>query len=219
MDLSIHPKLKEKAGNVYIGAIQCSVKVTPHEEELWKEIALLLNRLTSEVALDTVAQISEIRGIREAYKALGKEPGRYRSSSEALLRRTLQGKGLYQVNTVVDINNLVSLETHYPVCSFDRAMIYPPVTFTIGEPHQSYTGIGKGEINIGELPVFSDRSGPFGSPTSDSISTRITEDTTDLLFLIVSLTGRKGLEPALHRATALLVTYADAQDLETAIID
>ena len=50
---------------------------------------------------------------------MGKEPSRYRVSSEALIRRILQGKGLYRINNVVDTNNLISIETGYSVGSYD----------------------------------------------------------------------------------------------------
>ena len=50
-----------------------------------------------------------IRGSRAAYKAFGRNSGRYSvSSSEALLRRIRRGDDLYHINSVVDVNNLIS---------------------------------------------------------------------------------------------------------------
>ena len=55
-----------------------------------------------------LAQIPNLDESRKAYKAFGKDPGRFRVSSEALYRRVRQGKDLYRINTVVDANNHVA---------------------------------------------------------------------------------------------------------------
>ncbi|NLX99585.1 MAG: hypothetical protein GXY83_25905 [Rhodopirellula sp.] len=75
-----------------------------------------------------------IKALRDAYRALGNDPTRYRGSNEALVRRISQGKELYRVNTVVDINNLVSLQTLHSVGTFDMEHVSPPITFCIGQP-------------------------------------------------------------------------------------
>ena len=85
-------------------------------------------------------------------KNLGKDLSRYRGSAEALLRRVLSGKGMYKINTVVDINNLVSLKTFHPIGSYDLEKIKAPLTFRAGRPGESYKGIGKEVINVEQLP-------------------------------------------------------------------
>ncbi len=216
--IRIDPGLRAAASLLCLGVLQAKVKVSLPDARLWVEVESRLGRIAEGVRLEDVAGLKEIRAVREAYKSLGKEPGRYRSSSEALVRRILQKKGLYPVNTVVDIGNLISLETFHPVCVFDLARINPPVAFTVGRPGQTYSGIGKGEINIAGLPVFVDREGPFGSPTSDSERTKVTRDTKNILFMILSFSGPQGLDRSVERARMLLETYAGGMDLETALI-
>src|SRR5216683_2186569 len=53
----------------------------------------------------SVLDSPQILATRAAYKALGKDPARYRGSAEALLRRMIAGKGLPRINAVVDIIN------------------------------------------------------------------------------------------------------------------
>jgi DNA/RNA-binding domain of Phe-tRNA-synthetase-like protein len=153
--------------------------------------------------------------MRSAYKALGKDPSRYRGSAEALLRRALSGKGLYQINSVVDINNLVSLESLNPVGTYDMEKITPPIELRIGAAGESYKGIGKDLINIENLPVFADANSAFGSPTSDSERAMVRLESRKVLMVVFSFTGPDGLPRWVERASNLLRQYCGAQGIET----
>ena len=57
--------------------------------------------------------ISEVPGIQNArtfFRTIGIDPTKRRPSSEALLRRAVNGKELYQINNIVDVGNWCSLE-------------------------------------------------------------------------------------------------------------
>ncbi|MCF8231187.1 MAG: hypothetical protein K9J27_03280 [Bacteroidales bacterium] len=73
-------------------------------------------RLSGSRTIEDIASLQPVKDTRQAYKALGKKPARYRVSSEALHRRIIQGKGLYFINNVVDITNLVSIRSGYGIC-------------------------------------------------------------------------------------------------------
>ena len=89
-------------------------------KELWNYIDnQIVTNIQKTFTLENLTEQINIKTSREAYKILGKEPSRYRVSSEALIRRILQGKGLYKINNVVDTNNLISIETGYSVGSYD----------------------------------------------------------------------------------------------------
>lgn len=128
-----------------------------------------------------------IAKVRQAFKATGKDPSRYRPSSEALTRRVLSGKPLYNVNNVVDSGNLISLMTGVPIGCYDASNLSDDLALRIGQAEESYEGIGRGPINLEGLPILSDNNGPFGSPFSDSARTAVNEDTTKLLFVIYGL--------------------------------
>jgi DNA/RNA-binding domain of Phe-tRNA-synthetase-like protein len=131
----------------------------------------------------------EIPGLAEArnlYKTFGMEPTRHRPSSEALLRRTLQGKGLYRISNLVDACNLASLEFLLPIGLYDLARIAGDVELRLGREGERYQGIRKGTVNLaGRLGFFDDR-GPFGSPTSDSARTCTSEATTSVLAVVLA---------------------------------
>jgi len=166
----------------------------------------------------SVLESPQIEMTRRAYKALGKDPARYRGSAEALLRRVVAGKGLPQINAVVDIINLVSLESRLPVGLYDTAHVRGVVVFRAGRGGESYKGIGKYDLNLEGLPLFADDQGPHGSATSDSERTMVTSKTEGILAVIVSFGGAEGLDRWTQRMSTLLSQYASAQKVETRIL-
>lgn len=126
---------------------------------------------------------------RELYKSFGMEPSRHRPSSEALLRRLLQGKGLYRLGNLVDTCNLASLTFLLPVGLYDLQKVRGDVTLRTGGPGETYAGIRKGPVSLaGRLGLF-DAEGPFGSPTSDSARTA-TDAGSRTVLAVVMATGR-----------------------------
>jgi DNA/RNA-binding domain of Phe-tRNA-synthetase-like protein len=169
-------------------------------------------------SLEQINTIPQITAMRSVYKALGKDPSRYRGSAEALLRRVLSGKGLYQINSVVDINNMVSLESLNPAGTYDLEKVTPPIELRAGAARESYKGIGKDLINIESLPVFADDAGPFGSPTSDSERAMVSLETRKILMVVFSFTGPEELERWVQRASELLGRYSGAEGIETFLV-
>ncbi|OFX27632.1 MAG: hypothetical protein A2041_10265 [Bacteroidetes bacterium GWA2_31_9b] len=218
LEITISDSLKTKYKTIAIATIQASIHVKPSSDEL---ISLLNKACTDFASNHTVEDISKLKPIadtRKAYKAFGKDPARYRVSSEALLRRIVKEKGIYNVNNIVDINNLVSISSFYSICAFDVSKLNPPVEFTIGKKEDEYFGIGRGVLNVENLPVFSDKIGKFGSPTSDSERVKITVETKKINMNIVSFSGEDDLQIHLERLKDLLVRFSDAKKVEMRII-
>ncbi len=217
LHLTISADLKAVLPHVVVGYIIANVQVTEHDEALWQEIEAATVRFRG-MAMDEARKLPPIKALRNAYRALGNDPTRYRGSNEALVRRITQGKELCRVNTVVDINNLISLETLHSGGTFDLDHIQPPVTFRIGQPGENYSGIGRGEIKIEGLPVFADALGPFGSTTSDSERAMIRLKTTQIMMVIISFLGSVGMDAVVQRAVVLLEKYAGATVVETGVV-
>jgi DNA/RNA-binding domain of Phe-tRNA-synthetase-like protein len=217
-EISIHAALRALAPDLALGCILASVVVEKHNEALWREIDLHLTHLIATSKSEQISTVPQIAAMRSAYKALGKDPSRYRGSAEALLRRVLSGKGLYQINSVVDINNLTSLESLNPAGTYDLEKINPPIELRIGAAGENYKGIGKGLINIESLPVFADSAGPFGSPTSDSERAMVNLETRRVLMVVFSFTGPQGLEQWVSRASELLRRHCSAEEIETSLV-
>jgi DNA/RNA-binding domain of Phe-tRNA-synthetase-like protein len=165
-----------------------------------------------------VLESSKILASRTGYRALGKDPARYRGSAEALLRRIISGKHFPQINTVVDIINLVSVESCLPIGLYDLAHVQSDITFRIGRAGETYKGIGKYDLNLEDLPVFSDDQGPHGSPTSDSERTMVTLATTHVAAIFISFGGSGGLQESCNRMVALFAKYAEGREPHVEIV-
>lgn len=211
IQISIDSELKKAAPHLTLGLVQAPVQVTKHDDVLWEKINPCINQITTELSLETLTEVPEIKALRDAYRAIGKDPSRYRGSQEALFRRILQGKGLYKINTIVDINNFVSLQSRHSVGSYDVERLSPPVIFRIGKSGEQYKGIGKEMINIEGLPVFTDTNGPFGSPTSDSERAMIQLDTKQVLMVIIAFADDPRLSTHLELIGDFFETFAKSQ--------
>ena len=177
----------------FVGAcVDAQVVNTAYCEELWHDIEAMGNKFRAELTTDTLKDITSIAATRRVYKACGKDPSRYRPASEALIRRLLQGKELYQRDTLVDLVNLASIAYGYSIGGFDAdKFVGDTLTLGVGREGEPYEGIGRGMINIHGLPVYRDAVGGVGTPTSDNERTKMTIDTTHLVVLINGYDGNE----------------------------
>ena len=177
----------------FVGAaVEAQVVNTPYCAELWDEIHALEERFRSELTTESLKQLPSIAATRHVYKACGKDPSRYRPASEQLIRRMLQGKELYQIDTLVDLVNLASIAFGYSIGGFDAdKFVGDTLTLGVGREGEPYEGIGRGVINIAGLPVYRDAEGGVGTPTSDHERTKMTLSTTHLVVLINGYDGNE----------------------------
>lgn len=216
--ISISEQIKRKIPGIVLGCIECDVKISEENPELWKEIRLACKEIERTKGFTEVSSLPAIKASRQAYKLCGKDPARYRLSSEALMRRVVKGMDLYRVNNVVDLLNLVSLRTGMSIGGYDTGKIDGNVTFDIGFKDEPYEEIGRGELNIEFLPVFRDSISAFGSATSDSVRTRVTNNTKRFLMVIVGFSGISATTEACELSLNLLKKYAEATQIETFLI-
>lgn len=218
MKVTIDGDLKKKCPRTALGCLTARVQVGP------SPVALLAEMNQRELEIQElpfprgVLESLQVEAVRRAYKALGKDPARYRGSAEALLRRIVAGKGFPQINTVVDVVNLVSVESRLPVGLYDAAHLSGGVVFRAGRTGETYKGIGKYDLNLEGLPLFADDVGPHGSATSDSERTMVMPQTTGILAIIVSFAGPEGLDRWTRRMSDLLAEYASAQNVDIRIM-
>ena len=217
MNITVDNYLKNNC-NVSIGYITYTTNVVNTNNELWDYIESIIDNINEKYTLDNMKEQINIKTTRLAYKKIGKDPSRYRVSSEALIRRILQGKGLYKINNVVDTNNLISIETGYSVGSYDMKNIKGDIIFRIGKEGEKYQGIGKEMINIENLPVFCDDIGPYGSPTSDSTRAMVIDNSKEILTTIISFNGKEDLLEFLELAKNYIVKYTNAEIISSGII-
>lgn len=213
--IRISPVFAESGVAVHLGCLTAQVAVREDDPATKRAVADLAERLGTELAGATVGELPVIAEVRQAFRALGKDPSRYRPSSEALLRRVAQGKGLFNVNNLVDTNNIVSLTSRLPAGAYDLARIdgafETGIALRVGRDGESYQAIARGPFNLAKLPVLCDASGPFGSPTSDSSRTMVSAECRATLLVLYAFGDGDGLEPALDAADEALRRYCDGE--------
>ena len=190
---------------------------TEYNTELWNIIYQTVSRILSLYTLENIKLNAAIQATRVAYKRCGKDPNRYRPSAEALIRRILQKKDLPQINTLVDLINLLSIYSGYSIGGFDlHKIIGKKLKLGIGRKNESYEGISRGILNIEGIPVYRDYYGGIGTPTSDHERTKIDIQTKRLLILINGYDNNiQKLHETVSYAQKLLLQFASASRIST----
>jgi DNA/RNA-binding domain of Phe-tRNA-synthetase-like protein len=214
ISVTIDPALKARCPRVALACVSAEVRADVPSPALEAELRACEERIAALPDPRAVLESPVILATRAGYKALGKDPARYRGSAEALLRRLIAGKGLPRVSPVVDVINLVSVESRLPIGLYDLAHVQGAITFRAGRAGESYKGIGKYDLNLEDLPLFADALSPHGSPTSDSERTMVTAATTRVLAILISFPGPEGLEKWTGRMCGLLALHAQSKNAE-----
>ncbi len=214
LTISVSSEFSERVPQFRGAFLEATVQNSATSPKLWAEIEVSCEKLQVDFTTETIKSRSSIAATRAAYKACGKDPSRYRPASEQLSRRVLQGKGLYSVDTLVDLGNLVSIFSGYPTGLLDADKIVgKSVELGIGRADEPYEGIGRGRLNIEGLPVYRDAVGAIASPTSDSTRTMLSPTTQRLLFIINAYDGDEQLlQESIDLALDLLQRYAHADE-------
>ena len=192
MEIIVSDEIKHVCPAFVGAAVEAEVTNSSFSAELWNEIHEFENSIRTKLTPDSLKELPSIRATRQVYKLCGKDPSRYRPASEQLIRRILQGKELYQIDTLVDLVNLASIVYGYSIGGFDVSkMKGDTLTLGIGKEGEPYEGIGRGILNIAGLPVYRDAEGGVGTPTSDNERTKLTLSTRQLLVLINGYDGNE----------------------------
>ncbi len=219
MKIEIDQQLFSVYPEIRLGLIHFQADVKESDNTFW---AYMDNEVLPEVrkAIEGKdwSEIPGIKGSRAVYKAFGRNPGRYRVSSEALIRRVRRGDELYHINSVVDVNNLISVKSGLSVGSYDLDHIHGEITLRKAEKSEGYTGIGKDFLDLENLLILADDDGPFGSTMSDSTRAMVTKDTKDILVVIYCFEKDIKLSTLLEHAQSKFQKFADSQNIETWMI-
>ena len=214
MEITITNKIREACPNLVLGIVRCEVSNSETSIELREEMEEEILRFSASYLLEDINKRPEIEATRRIYKALGKDPNRYRPSAEALCRRIIRGIPIYKVNTLVDIINMVSIRSGFSIGAFDTAKIQGNIILGVGTKEDEFEAIGRGLLNVEGLPLYRDAIGGIGTPTSDNERTKIVDDTTELLLILNGFSGEAGLLEAINHAIQLLRKYAGLKQYE-----
>lgn len=216
INIEVSKEIRDVCPQFIGAALSTQITNTEYSPALWQEIARFEKEYRQTYTTDSLKEHPAILATRQIYKRCGKDPSRYRPSSEALIRRMLKGHELYQINTAVDLINLASIRFGYSIGGFDADKIQGnQLILGIGKAEEPYEGIGRGPLNIEGLPVYRDREGGIGTPTSDHERTKLSTTTENILALVNGYDGNKDQVLACAQfMQELFQKYTDAHDTE-----
>lgn len=157
-------------------------------------------------AIEGVLNLAELRNHRivRAYRdimwRLGIDPTKVRPSSEALVRRTLRGRGVRPIAPAVDACNAASMATLIVISVFDASRIRPPLILRFarrGEVFRDFSG--RERVLSGREVVLTDSEGNILHlyPYRDSASAAVNEGTQEVITVAYGAPGI-GLSPLLR---------------------
>lgn len=205
--------------DIRLGIIQFDAEVKEPDEIFWNYMHdKVIPGVIKDIEGKSWNEIKGIKGSRAAYKAFGRNPGRYRVSSEALIRRIRRGDELYHINNVVDVNNLISIKSGLSVGSYDKDKIKGDIVLRQAFKNEGYTGIGKTFIDMENMLVLSDDEGLFGSSMSDSLRTMVTTEAKKVLVVIYCFEEDIDLEKLIDEGKQAFVDFCNASNIQMDII-
>ncbi len=209
------------ADRVCLGVIEADgVVVLPRDEGVVRELAGLAERIRERYAGQAPSEVEALQPARELYRRTGEDPTKMRPSSEALFRRALRGQPMPQVNSLVDLCNLCSVEFLLPIGLYDRDRVRGRVEVRLGRPGEAYASLGKGHFRAEGRLVLCDAEGPFGSPTNDSARTAVTLQTQNALVVVFAPASYPRLRMVEHAdlVATRLRTVARAREVRTEVL-
>ena len=189
-------------------AVIRGVSIVGSSPALSQEFLQLQNEVAKIYNIEALTQLPPILAVRTMYKKLDFDPARYRPASEALVRRVLQHKGVYYVNSAVDASNYCSLKYLMPFGLYYLDKIEGEIRY----PRQhggTYVNIGGNQVSTEGKPFLTDSLGVFGNPTSDSRRTAVSLATKNLLSVVFagSGTAEADLREILECCAEILTRY------------
>ena len=220
MKVSINKNIKQLLPNCRLGyAVIDGTIVQGSPPNLSREFYELQMAAAAAYKIELLPNIPRIAAVRAMFKKMDVDPSRYRPASEALVRRVLNGKGLYYINSAVDVNNYCSLKFLLPFGLYSADKIDGDVDYALAE-NGSYVNIAGKTSCTGRKPFLGDRQGVFGNPTADAGRTAVTLQTKQLLSVIYAdeEVSNQELEDILQFTVQMLVRYNSGEVREQGII-
>lgn len=196
----------EKISGLQLGILEIhNFQVLKHSESVKNAYHNLFSYIENKYADVPPSSDQIVSSVRRMYRRIGWEPTRYRPSSEAMIRRILKRKGLYNINNAVDLGNVASTWFHLPMGLYDMNKIDGKIEVDVGKANETYIGLSVDLIHAEGKLILRDNLGIFGNPTADSERTCIDSETKDVMamFFTPPEVERIHLEETLNYLTHL----------------
>jgi DNA/RNA-binding domain of Phe-tRNA-synthetase-like protein len=205
--------LDERFGIKTVEARVSGIRVESSGVKFQEFKARELARLRGELTLEDLKDRRIFRLYRDFYWRIGIDPTKIRPSSEALVRRILQGKELPSINNCVDSYNLASAVTFIPMGAYDISKLEGELRIRRSNGEE-FQGIGgKTLTTSGEIVMADDEKLVNIFPYRDADESKITSDTTDILIVVCGIQGidRAYLRDSASRAVEMVTRFCGGE--------
>lgn len=148
----IDSEIFNRFSDTQIGYVVCKINnhaIYPQIQALKASLAQKLSE--AQITKETLTGHPNIKGWREIYRTFGVKPSDYRSSVEALLRRVLSGKDIWEINGFVDAYNCASVISLFPMGGYDLSKIEGDICLRFAKDDEPFTPLGA------EKPIFTNK--------------------------------------------------------------
>lgn len=195
--LQIQTEVKQKFPGIFFAQVRIdNVTIKAQDPQLETLTQATLKKLEG-LTPDDLKNYPSILAYRELLRATKTDFHKNRPSPEALLRRVIMKKGLYQINTAVDAYNIAVIETGIGLGGFDADLIQPPVILRFSKEGESMLLLGDKEATLTRLNqlIYADQKRPITIDLNyrDIDATKITTQTKNILLFA---DGAPGLSEA-----------------------
>ncbi len=133
-------------------------------------------QVREKLRMATLSEHPAVAGLRRLFRRAGCDPTRYRSGSEALVRRLLKGEELPAVLPLVDLGNCLAADLVTNVCVMDADKAVPPFVFRAGRPGETMLSL-RGPFDCAGKPLLLDSTGPADVPITGADRVRVNAST------------------------------------------
>lgn len=205
MKFDIHESVKQCTDHCKLGYVVIrNAKVHGSSPSLAQKIFQLQTALAEIYNIDGLTKMTRLAGVRNLYNHNKFDATRYTPGDEVLVRRILENKDAYYVNSAVATINYCSLKFILPADVYDFDQIQGDIKY--GLPlEDSYTNMNGENLPTHSQLFLSDNRGVLGNATARTRRTAVTLSsknllaviygnetvTTDELMYILGFTGRR----------------------------
>ena len=210
LKIVIDKSVSERFPDLHV-VVKCvrGVKVKPSDEELEHIKQEVCNQVKSKYTLEGLKDVPTLRAYRDFFWRIGVDPTKNRPASEALIRRTLAGKPLPTINTLVDAYNLASILSEVALAAFDEDKIQSSeVIMRTAKKGETFLGIGMKEpitLQGGEIVLEDSTTLIAIYPYRDAERSKVTEQTKNVALVACGVPGLS--KDTLLQAADLAVKY------------
>jgi DNA/RNA-binding domain of Phe-tRNA-synthetase-like protein len=221
------PGLVERFPSLVAGVIHATGLINgPTPPDLVEAYVTEQQIAVDRLARQPISDIASISAWRRTFSACGVKPTQHRVAAEALLRRLDKAGDIPNINTMVDIANLVSIRYALPVAVFDQSSVTGPTTVRFADGTEQFTDLGADQPANPEPDevIFVDDAGLVSARRwcwRQSAQSATSRTTTEALITVEGLhdTAAVDIDNALGDVSELLTRFQPGARLQSRRLD